>query len=179
MTTAYTYQLVRAGSIAVIRSDGALISGSPNDPFSADYLAWVEAGNTPTPPSSAPAKPPPTQNQLAAEIDALVANIYSQWTRFQAEYEARLAAAQAFKTAGYQGDPGVWITSYAASAAKGYQDAADTILAQASNLQNALEQLGALRMRKYEVINAPDAPTAQATYNSIVASINQVAATLD
>lgn len=115
---------------------------------------------------------------LADAIDALVASIYANWSRFQAEYQAREAAAQAFKDGGYVGDPGVWITSYSQSAGVGYQQAADTILTQASALNDALCKLGALRMRKYEILNAPDASTAQTLYTEITVNIKAIAAAI-
>ena len=64
-----TYQLTTG--ISIIRlSDGAFI---PNDPGNRDYreyLAWLEAGNTPEP---APAPPPPPPS-YAAFWDALLAS---------------------------------------------------------------------------------------------------------
>jgi hypothetical protein len=43
-------------------------------------------------------------------------------------------------------------------------------------LNGALATLGALRMRKYEVIGAADAAAAQAAYDDILAKIEQTAA---
>jgi hypothetical protein len=170
-----TYTVTQNG-IVIRDSDGAFI---PSDPANSDYttyLAWVAAGNTATP-------CPVVTSQLSAQeladaIDGLVASIYSNWTRFQQEYLLREQAAQAFKDAGYAGDPGTWVSAYATSAGVTNQAAADTILAQASMLNGALKSLGALRMRKYEVIKAANAITAQAVYDDIVAQTNAVAATI-
>ncbi|MFT4064263.1 hypothetical protein [Paraburkholderia sp.] len=123
--------------------------------------------------------PIPSAQELADKIDDLVASIYSNWTRFQQEYLLREQAAQTFKDAGYTGDPGTWVSAYAAAAAVTNQAAADTILTQATNLNTALEQLGALRMRKYEVLNAKTADDAAAAYVNVVAAINAVAATIE
>jgi hypothetical protein len=111
-------------------------------------------------------------------IDSLVADIYSNWTRFQQEYLSRQAAAQAFKDGGYAGDPGPWVTGFAVPAGKTNQQAADLILAQAVGLNTALATLGALRMRKYEILGAADVAAAQAAYDDIVAKINQTAAAI-
>jgi hypothetical protein len=43
-------------------------------------------------------------------------------------------------------------------------------------LNGALQTLGALRMRKYEVIGAVDAVAAQAAYDDITTKIDQTAA---
>lgn len=111
--------------------------------------------------------------RLAADTDARIAAIYNRWTRFDQEYVAREAAARAFAAAGYEGDCSVWVTSFAEPAGLPLQAAADIIISQADALRGALEQLGALRMRKYEITRALTAPAAQAAYDSI---INQAAA---
>lgn len=111
-------------------------------------------------------------------IDSLVADIYSNWTRFQQEYLSRQAAAQAFKDAGYAGDPGPWVTGFAVPAGKTNQQAADLILTQAVGLNAALSALGVLRMRKYEILAASSPTAAQTAYDSIVAAINTTAATI-
>jgi hypothetical protein len=118
------------------------------------------------------------QDIYPTAIDSLVAEIYSNWTRFQQEYLERQAAAQAFKDAGYTGDPGPWVTGFAVPAGKTNQQAADLILVQAVGLNGALATLGALRMRKYEILGAADPAAAQAAYNDIVSKINQVAASI-
>jgi hypothetical protein len=48
-----TYSLV-ANSASIQRSDGAFIPADPNNTDYANYLAWVAAGNTPTPQPGTP-----------------------------------------------------------------------------------------------------------------------------
>jgi hypothetical protein len=116
--------------------------------------------------------------QLSADIDQTVASVYATWMRFQAEYEGREAAAQAYKDAGYTGDVSVWISGFADAANKTAQEATDLILQQSVSLRGALEQLGTIRMRKYEVLMAADCDTASAAHASIIAAIQAVAASI-
>jgi hypothetical protein len=116
--------------------------------------------------------------QLSNSIDSTVATIYSTWMRFQAEYESREAAAQAYKDAGYTGDVSKWISGFSDAADKTPQEAADLILEQSVSLRGALEALGALRMRKYEVLMAADSDAATAAHTSIMAAIQAVAAAI-
>jgi len=115
---------------------------------------------------------------LAASIDAKVATVYANWTRFQQEYLQREAAARAYKAAGYTGDVSIWISGFANAAGKTSQEAADLIVAQADGLYAALSSLGALRMRKYEVFTASDCDAAFAAHDAISAEIDTVAATI-
>jgi hypothetical protein len=119
------------------------------------------------------------QDIYPTAIDGLVAEIYSNWTRFQQEYLSREAAAQAFKDADYVGDPGPWVTGFAVPSGMSNQQAADLILVQATNLKAALSQIGALRMRKYEIITATSAAVAQASYDSIIDAINMAAKSIE
>lgn len=112
-----------------------------------------------------------TQPDLAASIDDAVAAIYARYNRFQAEYTEREAQAQAYKDAGYTGDVPVQVAAFATPAGKTGQQAADIILSQAAQLRGALSQLGVLRMRKYEVLAAPDAAAAQAIADAILGAI--------
>jgi hypothetical protein len=114
--------------------------------------------------------------QLADQIDAQVADIYSQWTRFQQEYLLRENAADAYKAAGYTGDCSIWITAFASAAGISNQAATDTILSQAVALNGALVTLGALRMRKYEILAGKDQASVQASYDDISGKIKAVAA---
>lgn len=128
--------------------------------------------------------PPPAVNlesiksTLVSQIDAAIADIYSRFLRFSAEYNEREAAARAFKAAGYQGDPGVWVSAFASAAGMPAVDATNLIISQADNLKNALKQLGALRMQKYLIIRAPDQAVANQEYASIMSSISTIAAGL-
>lgn len=117
-------------------------------------------------------------SQFTASIDNKVAVVYSNWMRFQAEYEAREAAAQAYKDAGYTGDPSIWISGFATAAGLAPKDAADRILAQSVALRGALSDLGALRMRKYEVLVAATPDDAQTIFADICAKIDATAATI-
>lgn len=114
--------------------------------------------------------------ELANQVDSTVANIYSQWTRFSQEYLLREQAATAYQANDYSGDCSIWITSYAVAAGVSNQTAAETIIGQANQLNNALVALGALRMRKYEILGCKDLPSVQATYLDISTQINAIAA---
>lgn len=118
------------------------------------------------------------KTRLSGDIDSKIASIYSNWTRFQQEYIERLNAAQAFRDANYIGDPGVWVTSFAIPAGLTNTQATDAIINQSITLNGALQALGALRMRKYEILNAKDKPTAQSVHDDIVTKIDAVAASL-
>lgn len=118
------------------------------------------------------------RQDLATSIDDAVAAIYARYNRFQAEYTERESQAQAYKDAGYTGDVPVQVAAFATPAGKTGQQAADIILAQAMQLRAALSQLGVLRMRKYEVLAAPDAATAQAIADAILGAVAQIGAAL-
>lgn len=117
-----------------------------------------------------------TTTTLAAQIDDMVAGLYSKWARFQPAYDARGAAAQAFKAAGYVGDPGQWVTAYATAAGLTYQAATDNILGQMATINAALGTIDAQRMRKYQVLAAVDVNTAQTIYADIMNQIATAAA---
>lgn len=171
----YTYAMTDNPNV-VMRSDGLFI---PTDSTNPDYqacLAWLAAGHS--------LLPTPLPNKgtisisLMAAVDSLVASIYDKYNRFQQEYLLREAAAQTFKDSGYVGDPGVWVTAYAQAVGISNQQAADTILGQATALNGALQVLGSLRMKKYSIKNAADIPGCYAAYNSLVAEITTIAAQL-
>lgn len=125
-----------------------------------------------------PEKVWPPATQLAALIDQKVALIYEGWTRFPSEYQAKEAAAQAYKAAAYEGEVSVWISSYAEAAGIGCQEAAERILLQAESLRAAQIQLGQLRVRKFELSALADEPRLQ-LYESIIVAIDKVNKTLD
>ena len=116
--------------------------------------------------------------ELAKSIDSAVASVYEQYTRFEVEYLEREKQAQAYKAAGYTGDVPVQVAAFAGPAGKTGQQAAEIILAQAAKLRGALSQLGVLRMRKYEVLAAPDAATAQAIVDAILGAVAQIGSAL-
>nr|DAS95371.1 MAG TPA: hypothetical protein [Caudoviricetes sp.] len=96
-----------------------------------------------------------TQNQLIANIDAHAAAIYSTWTRFESEYRERQAAAEAFKSANYQGECSRYITDFAQRAGLDNKTATNLILTQAAGLEKLQVELANQRMRKYE-LKAPN-----------------------
>ena len=114
------------------------------------------------------------KRELAEQVDARIASIYGRWTRFGQEYEAREAAARAYATAGYKGECSVWVTAFAEPAGLTLRTAADLIIVQADNLRIALEALGALRMRKYEIARAPDGLAAEAAHAAIMAQASTI-----
>ena len=92
-----------------------------------------------------------TQNQLIANIDSHAATIYSTWTRFESEYRERQAAAEAYKSANYQGECSRYITDFAQRAGLDNKTATNLILTQAAGLEKLQVELANQRMRKYEL----------------------------
>jgi hypothetical protein len=116
------------------------------------------------------------KRQLVDQVDTAVAAIYARWQRFESEYVLREAAARAFAAANYEGDPGIWVTSYAVGAGLALRVAADQILLQADARRAALEQLAALRMSKYSIESATDIAAATAAYDVIATRATEIAA---
>jgi hypothetical protein len=166
--------MTAAGAEAVAEDGTATLLTAGSDEY-ATFFQWLVAGGIPENAINAETLPA-MKARLSDAIDTKVAAVYDNWMRFAEEYRKREAAAQAFKDAGYAGDPGVWVTAFATAAGKTNQQATDLILAQSVMLNGALATLGALRMRKYEVIGAADAAAAQAAYDDILAKIEQTAA---
>ena len=96
-----------------------------------------------------------TQNQLIANIDSHAATIYSTWTRFESEYRERQAAAEAYKSANYEGECSRYITDFAKRAGLDNKAATNLILTQAAGLEKLQVELANQRMRKYE-LKAPN-----------------------
>lgn len=115
---------------------------------------------------------------LMSNIDNVFAGIYGQWLRFEAEYVAREAAARVFKQAGYVGDPGVWVESFATNTGKTSTEATNVIIEQADGLRSALVTLAAARMRKYSVAAAVSWELAQQEHDDIVTQATTIAASL-
>jgi hypothetical protein len=111
-------------------------------------------------------------------IDDAVAAIYSRFTRFAQEYETRETQAKAFKDAGYAGTVPRQVQAFATPAGKTATQAADLIISQAAQLRGALDDLGALRMRKYEVIGAATDAAASAALSEILAAVAVIDAAL-
>ncbi|MGF6139026.1 hypothetical protein [Pseudomonas laurylsulfatiphila] len=114
-----------------------------------------------------------TGHELAEKVNGEVAQVYSTWTRFEAEYVFRENAANAYKAANYTGTASVWITAFATAAGLSARIACDLILSQAVGLRAAQESLGALRMRKYELLPLAE-QEALDKYNEIHGAIQQV-----
>lgn len=96
-----------------------------------------------------------TQTRLIANIDEHAATIYSTWTRFESEYRERQAAAEAYKSANYEGECSRYITDFAKRAGLDNQTATNLILTQAAGLEKLQVELANQRMRKYE-LKAPN-----------------------
>lgn len=152
-----------------------------NDGVIADLDFQVTIKRTPiyvAPPPPAPPTDDEIKSLWMTQIDGNVASVYSQFTRFQMEYEQREKAAQTYKDAGYTGDPTVWLTAFADSNNMTYQDCADLVLSQASNLRNAVQTLGQYRMDKYKVKNAATMADAETEFNTIIDNIATLARSL-
>ena len=96
-----------------------------------------------------------SQTQLIANIDEHAAKIYSTWTRFESEYRERQAAAEAFKSANYEGECSRYVTDFAKRAGLNNKAATDLILVQAAGLEKLQVELANQGMRKYE-LKAPN-----------------------
>lgn len=111
------------------------------------------------------------QAQMASHIDDACARILSRFTRFAMEYELRESQAIAFKAAGYNGTVPRQVSAFSTRASITPLQATDIILAQATGYRAALDDLGDLRMRKFELTGL-GIDAAQATYIQIMAAID-------
>lgn len=91
------------------------------------------------------------QAQGAAQINDAVKEVLQPLTRFEVEYKRREAQARAYRDAGYKGDIPCQVDAFAKPTGKTPKEAADIILAQAEMLYAALDRLGEMRMRKFEL----------------------------
>lgn len=91
------------------------------------------------------------QTRLIANIDEHAAKIYSTWTRFESEYRERQAAAEAFKSANYEGECSRYISDFAQRARLDNKTATNLILTQSAGLEKLQVELANQRMRKYEL----------------------------
>lgn len=94
-------------------------------------------------------------DSLIKQIDNHAATIYSTWTRFESEYRERQTAAEAYKSANYQGECSRYITDFAQRAGLNNKVATNLILTQAAGLEKLQVELANQRMRKYE-LKAPN-----------------------
>ena len=95
------------------------------------------------------------RDSLIEQIDNHAATIYRTWTRFESEYRERQTAAEAYKSANYQGECSRYITDFAKRAGLNNKAATDLILVQATGLEKLQIELANQRMRKYE-LKAPN-----------------------
>ena len=116
-----------------------------------------------------------TQTRLIANIDEHAAEIYSTWTRFESEYRERQAAAEAYKSANYEGDCSRYITDFALRAGLDNKAATNLILMQAAGLEKLLVELANQRMRKYE-LKAPNLTLEQmqSIYDDIIKQMDNL-----
>lgn len=111
------------------------------------------------------------QAQLTVDIDNACSAIYTRFGRFAMEYELREKQAQAYKDAGYSGPVPRQVAAFADRASVAYEPATNLILSQAASLRAALDALGDLRMRKFEVMLAATPQAASAAHVDILAAI--------
>ncbi|WP_449236088.1 hypothetical protein [Aggregatibacter kilianii] len=141
----------------------ALVDKQPTPAHQWDGKDWV------IPPAKQTALLQEQRDSLIEQIDNHAATIYSQWTRFESEYRERQQAAEAFKSANYEGECSRYITDFAKRAGLNNKAATDLILVQAAGLEKLQIELANQRMRKYE-IKAPGLTLEQmqATYADII-----------
>lgn len=115
------------------------------------------------------------RNRLIEQIDSHAATIYSTWTRFESEYRERQAAAEAYKSANYQGECSRYITDFALRAGLDNKAATNFILMQAAGLEKLLVELANQRMRKYE-LKAPNLTLEQmqSIYDDIIKQMDHL-----
>lgn len=116
-----------------------------------------------------------TQTRLIANIDEHAAKIYSTWTRFESEYRERQAAAEAFKSANYEGECSRYISDFAQRARLDNKTATNLILTQAAGLEKLQVELANQRMRKYE-LKAPNLTfeQLQSIYDDIIKQMDNL-----
>ncbi|OEY74863.1 hypothetical protein BFQ30_10640, partial [Haemophilus quentini] len=116
-----------------------------------------------------------TQTRLIANIDEHAAKIYSTWTRFESEYRERQAAAEAFKSANYEGECSRYISDFAQRAKLDNKTATNLILTQAAGLEKLQVELANQRMRKYE-LKAPNLTLEQlqSIYDDIIKQMDNL-----
>ena len=116
-----------------------------------------------------------TQTRLIANIDEHAAKIYSTWTRFESEYRERQTAAEAFKSAKYEGECSRYISDFAQRARLDNKTATNLILTQAAGLEKLQVELANQRMRKYE-LTAPGLTLEQmqVTYDDIIKQMDNL-----
>ena len=125
--------------------DGYTAAKPESDLCEWDGKEWV------IPPEKLTAHLTEKRNRLIEQIDSHAATIYSTWTRFESEYRERQTAAEAYKSANYEGDCSRYITDFAKRAGLNNKAATDLILVQAAGLEKLQVELANQRMRKYDL----------------------------
>lgn len=139
-----------AGKTPVLHQDKlVLVDKQPTPAHEWDGKAWVIS------PEKMTALLSEKYDRLIEQIDNHAATIYSTWTRFESEYRERQTAAEAFKSANYEGECSRYITDFAKRAGLNNKAATDLILVQAAGLEKLQIELANQRMRKYE-LKAPN-----------------------
>lgn len=146
-----------------------LVDKQPTPAHEWDGKAWVIS------PAKQTALLAEIQTRLIANIDEQAAKIYSTWTRFESEYRERQQAAEAYKSANYQGECSRYITDFAQRAGLDNKTATNLILTQAAGLEKLQVELANQRMRKYE-LKAPSLTLEQmqATYDDIIKQMDHL-----
>ena len=93
----------------------------------------------------------------------------------ESEYRERQAAAEAYKSANYEGDCSRYITDFALRAGLDNKAATNLILMQAAGLEKLLVELANQRMRKYE-LKAPNLKLEQmqSIYDDIIKQMDHL-----
>lgn len=146
-----------------------LVDKQPSPAHEWDGKDWV------IPPEKLTALLTEKRNRLIEQIDSHAATIYSTWTRFESEYRERQTAAEAYKSANYEGDCSRYITDFAKRAGLNNKAATDLILVQAAGLEKLQMELANQRMRKYE-LKAPNLKLEQmqSIYDDIIKQMDHL-----
>ena len=146
-----------------------LVEKQPSLAHEWDGKDWV------IPPEKQTALLAETQTRLITNIDEHAAKIYITWTRFESEYRERQAAAEAFKSANYQGECSRYISDFAQRAKLDNKTATNLILTQAAGLEKLQVELANQRMRKYE-LKAPNLKLEQmqSIYDDIIKQMDHL-----
>lgn len=156
-----------------VKELGALPENTTSTPRPSKYHTWNGSEWDITPESSAQ-RIKDARLVGTDSINNTIAGAYERFMRFKAEYELRETQAQAFKDAGYAGEVPSQVAAFATPAGKTAKEAADIILQQAVNLRSALDALGVLRMRKFELYAIDDADAIEARVAEIIAAVNVI-----
>lgn len=123
--------------------------------------------------------------QRIRDIDTAAAAIYARFMPFQLEYELRERQAITWQAGGFDGPVPRQVAAFADGAQVDAPQACQVILQQAAQLRGALDALGELRMRKFELARAHAADAdgladeqAQAIFTNIMQAIDALGASV-